>query len=320
MNMFFVSLLVLVLFLALIGWLTHWTHAAGGDAQERYFRAFRALLIAGLFLALSFVANYYLASTGLQRSLGAEKLGRKDPFGALLFAGSGMRSNHLFALMLVAASFIAVGYFLKYVGLVFEAVRTGSWRQGRTAFALLLFRFALITVATAVFVWADTSLLLFRTATMMWTEELSTTAASLPTPDRIIDRHAGTMGANLLSIFMVWYPLYIILAEKHFASCMAHFRQASEQWATAKRQAEAAAAPGAPAAAGGTPAPDGPLPRGAMPIPPPPGTPGPFGPVPPGGPAGPAPGPAPGGAGPWVRAIPFNPGPQNGNGRSRVES
>jgi hypothetical protein len=280
----------------LLGAATHACHSRGGRAAERYFRSLLALVLAGLFGSLIFVSNYYLASTGLKRSLGAELLA-KDPILRYAFAGSKIRSCHLFAICIIGGSFLSAALFMKSMGLTYRAIRKGAWRNKPVRFASLVLGLAFALFCMGVAFYADTTLLLFRTATMMWTDDLATTAASLPDVPHIVREHAGTMGAALLHSLAFLYPVLIILADKYLASSYAHLCEASRQLAAA-RALQAA-----------------PQPAVATPIPVPPLVP----------PAGAADGfnvrfgvpnaPAPGGAAPWVRPVPFNPGPLGDDGR-----
>lgn len=311
MNHFFISLFVMLVFLACVGWATFATHRHG-PAAEKIFRASRAFMIAGLFLMLTFIANYWLASTALKRMVRAEKFG-DDPILGLFFSGSAMRSNQLLGLMFVFASFVAAGFFLKYLGEMFGAVSRQAWRQNSFEFGLLLAKFAIWTGIAFVFLWADTSLLLFRSTQMMFPKDMAKTATMLPSPDLLLQQHGGTMGAYLLRVFMWWYPLYILLAEKHWASSWAALSAAIAEYhgQRAVMQARTSVAPVAVPPAPVAPAPFAPVPvapigpavapgAGGIPVPPAPGN----MPMPP----------APGGAAPWVRPVPFNNGPQNLNG------
>lgn len=313
MNYFFVSLFVMLVFLACVGWATFATYRHG-PAAEKIFRASRAFMIAGLFLTLTFVANYWLASTALKRMVRAEKFGT-DPILALFFSGSAMRSNQLLGLMFVVASFVAAGFFLKYLGEVFSAVSRQTWRQNSFEFGLLLAKFAIWTGIAFVFLWADTALLLFRSTQMMFPKDMAKTATLLPSPDLLLQQHSGTMGAYLLRVFMWWYPLYILLAEKHWASSWAALSAAIAEY-HGQRAALQSRASVAPVAV--PPAPIVPIPAGTIPVVPAAPIVAPVA-APDGIPVPPPPGnmpvpPAPGGAAPWVRPVPFNTGPQNLNG------
>lgn len=296
MNHFFVSLFVILMFLTCIGWATFATHRHG-PATEKVFRASRAFLIAGIFLMLTFVANYWLASTALGRMVRAEKF-KADPVLGLFFSGSGMRSNQLLGLMFVFSSFVAAGIFLKYLGKAFSAISRQEWQQNAFGFGLLMAKFVLWTAIAFIFLWADTSLLLFRSTQMMFPSDMAKTATLLPSPDLLLQQHGGTMGAYLLRVMMWWYPLYILLAEKHWASSWAALSEAIAQYhgQHASLQNRATVAPvtvPVPLVAPLPTAPIAPLNPTLTP------------------PANGNPAPAPGGAAPWVRPVPFNTGPQN---------
>jgi len=300
MNHFFLCLVLLAAFLAILGWATHACHQRD-EPTEKMFSTLRAFILAGIFLAIALVLNYYLCSTGLQRSMGGERLGRHDPFGSLLFEGSGMRTNHLWALGIVIFSFVSAAWFLSCVGrLVRQRIEHARAVQVNNAvphhhdpvWKLIIELVAASTMMSIGF-YLDTSLLLFRSATMMWPNEMAETAASLPEIGRVIAQHSGTMGAFLLFLLSFWYPAFILMAEKHFASCKAHYS------AACRKRAQLQDAPARPAP--------------VVPIAPvPPMAPAPPAPAPRVVPAGPLP-PVPGGVA-FNRPIPFAVPPGNGNG------
>ena len=306
MSHFITTLLLSVLLLSGIGRATYWVHHNHGPAGERVFRTLLALLVSGLVLLLTFGANYVMASTGLKRSFGSEKIVGDDPIARILFGGSHMRSNHLIALAIVVISFVGSAYFLKFLGMAFESVRSGQWRQNQLEFGLLLIKLVAIAVITMEFLRLDTALVLARTALMMYSDQYGAMGAGLPTPDEIIKAHGNEIGGFLLGIFGFWYPLYILMAEKHFSSCRAHYNAACRDLAASRAEA-AIALNGAGAAA---PAVVAPVPvhvqgvvladePNAVVV----GPPRVRDPV-----RGPA------GAEDFIRPIPFNPGPVERNG------
>jgi len=313
MNNFLMTLLLSVLLLSCIGWATYWLHHNHGPAGERVFRSLVALMVSGFVLLLTFGTNYIMASTGLKRSFGSEKIIGDDPVARVLFGGSHMRSNHLIALAIVVISFVGSAYFLKFLGRAFEAVRDGSWRQNRLDFALLLLKLVAVAYVAAEFLRLDTGLLLARTALMMYSEEYGAMGVALPKPEAILQAHGNEIGGYLLGIFVQWYPLYILMAEKHFSSCRAHYNAACRDLAASRVQAEAAlnGAPVEQVAPAPGPVPAAPQPAPGVVLPELPIV------VPGGGPQAPQHnGPMPGGAAGFVRPIPFNPGPQERNGHA----
>lgn len=302
MNHFAISLFAVLVFLAAMGWSTHAVMQRGGPESERFFRAIRGVMIAGIFFFLIFIVNYILASTGLKRSIMAEKIFGKDPIASYFFSGSGMRINHLWALVIVFASFICSGVFLRELGAFVTAVRNRLWATDAVGFIGRIVSLLFWASVAATCLYLDTALLIFRSATLMWMQKYCMTAASMPDPDTIIKENLGTMGSFLLAAFRIWYPLTVLAAEKHMASSMAFLVESSRQLSAVR--AQAAQPQQVPVAAQ--------IPAG-IPVAPPP-APAPV----------PAPvvtvgvgGAAPGGAAQWVRPIPFNPGPRNGGNGNR---
>jgi len=299
MNNFAISLVGVVVLLAALGWSIHATMMRGPET-ERMWRAMRAFAIAGIFFFLIFTVNYILASTGLKRSIMAEKIFGKDPIASYFFAGSGMRINHLWALVIVLASFICSGVFLRELGSLVTAVRNRLWTTDAIGFIGRIVSLLFWASVAATCLWLDTSLLIFRSATLMWMQKYCMTAASMPDPDTIIKDNLGTMGSFLLAAFRIWYPLTVLAAEKHMASSMAFLVESSRQLSAVR--AQAAQPQQVPVAA--------PIPAGIPIAPPPAPVPAPVVTVGVGGAA-------PGGAAQWVRPIPFNPGPRNGGNGNR---
>ncbi|MEQ8192430.1 MAG: hypothetical protein ABRQ39_30975, partial [Candidatus Eremiobacterota bacterium] len=128
MNWFILWLLAVILYLAGVGWATHTCYHRGTPDSEKFFRAMRALIIAGLFLMFTFMLNYFLASTGLGRTIRNEKLA-SDAIGKLLFNGSGLKSNNLLALIMVCMSFISVGGFLYSIERFLDGVKNRIWKE-----------------------------------------------------------------------------------------------------------------------------------------------------------------------------------------------
>lgn len=300
MNHFAVSLFAVLVFLAAMGWSTHAVMQRGGPESERFFRALRGVMIAGIFFFLIFTVNYILASTGLKRSIMAEKIFGNDPVASYFFAGSGMRINHLWALVIVFGSFICSGVFLRELGSFVSAVRNRLWTTDAVGFVGRIIALLFWASVAGVCLWLDTAILIFRSATLMWMDKYCMTAASMPEPDRIIRENLGTMGAFLLNAFRIWYPLTILAAEKHLASSTAFLVESSKQLSTVR--AQAALPQQAPTAA--------PVMAGTPVVPPPTPAPTPVVTVGAGGAV-------PGGAAQWVRPIPFNPGPRNGGNGNR---
>jgi hypothetical protein len=285
--MFLALCLATVLLFAVLGWATHACQERGGPALERLFQSLRVLVLAGLFFTVVFCANYHLCSTGLQRSMGSERL-TKDPFLRLMFKGSGLRSNHVFALVVVCCSFLSAALFLKYFSATMEAVRSRSWRQDTLGFAMVVFKLLLAAAFAYVCLRFDTTLLVFRTATMMYSDnDLAGVPSELPDLNHIVARHSGTMGAWILAALYLFYPVSIFLADLHLASSIARVSDASRQYCAARSQAVVAVQ---------TP---------PAPLLPQPQAPNVLDPAMP----------APGGAAPWIRPVPFNPGPQNDGAR-----
>lgn len=293
MNNFLIAILSVIVALAVMGWSTHLCFVRGGEAEERRFVALRAFLISGLILFLIFATNYYLASTGIGRAWSSEKLTKGHDFISMsLFNRSGLRTNHLLAQVVVLFSFLTVAVCIRQLRQFLTMITDGSWRTQPDKFVWSILLLGLWGAGMAYALWLDTSMLVFRTATMMWPDDLATAPADLPTLDSLISEHGGTMGVYLLTIMAKWYPLLIVLAEIHFASAQAHFSEACRDVAQTRALVQAGLQQ--------LPAPVGPV---AVP---------PLAPVAPAVPvpaplAGPAP--APGGAAPWLRPIPNNPGP-----------
>ena len=318
MSHFLITLILSIGLLAAIGWATYWLHHKHGPHGEHLFRSLLALMVAGMVLLLTFGTNYVLASSGLKRSLGSERIIGDDPIARILFGGSHMRSNHLFALAVVVASFVSCACFLHAAGRLFEYFQTGAWRANHFETAKLIVNLAFVTGVAGYCLWLDSDLLLARTALMMYSDAYGAAGASLPVPSVIIHDHRREIGGYLLGILAVWYPLYILMAEKHFASCKAHYSAACR--AMAASQAQAMAAPGgvaalphgpvAPPAAGPG---GGALGIGGLVAPAAPFAVAPFVVTPPISGAG-ADTPVPGGAAPLIRPVPFNPGPESRNG------
>jgi hypothetical protein len=282
--MFLALCLATVLLFAVLGWATHACQERGGPALERLFQSLRVLVLAGLFFTVVFCANYYLCSTGIQRSIGSEEL-TNDPLLRPFFQHSGLKSNHIFALVVVCCSFISAALFLKYFSATMEAVRSRSWRQDTLGFAMVVFKLLLAAAFAYICLRFDTTLLVFRAATMIYS--VADVRSELPDLNRIVAGHSGTMGAWILAALYLFYPVSIFLADLHLASSIARVSEASRQYCAARSQALTAVQT--------TPAPL--LPQPQAPIV--------FGPATP----------APGGAAPWIRPVPFNPGPQNDGAR-----
>lgn len=302
MNHFAISLFAVLVFLAAMGWSTHAVMQRGGPESERFFRAIRGAMIAGIFFFLILTVNYILASTGLKRLIMAEKIFGNDPIASYFFAGSGMRINHLWALVIVFGSFICSGIFLKKLGDLVSAIRNRLWATDAVGFVGQILSLIFWAAVAAVCLWLDTDILIFRSATLMWMQKYSMTASSMPEPNTIIKENLGTMGAFLLTAFRIWYPLTVVAAEIHLASSMAFLVESSRQLSAVR--AQAAQPQRIPVAAQ--------IPAGIPVMPPP--APAPV----------PAPvvtvgvgGATPGGAAQWVRPIPFNPGPRNGGNGNR---
>lgn len=296
---FGLSLFVVVVLFAALGWSTYAVMQRGGPELERCFRAARGLMIAGVFFFFIFAVNYILASTGLKRVILSEPVvapKHPDPLVGWFFSGSVLKVYQLWAFLIVMSSFVCSGVFLKQIKLYAAALRQRLWSTDQVGFSLATAKFAFTAVAAAACLWLDTALLVFRSATLMWMEKYCTTPASLPDPSVIVQQNAGTMGAFLLVAFRVFYPVTILMADVLLASNMAYYVESVRHYVAAKaRAAQLLNAPPAPQALPGLPVVPGPV---AAPL----------------VPAGVA-GAGPGGAAPWVQPIPFNPGPlAGGNG------
>lgn len=286
LNHFAVLVAGVLLYLAVMGWLNVWCTRRGGTTFEHLISSLIAFVWAGLFMVVVMVTNVVLATTGIERSWGSEALDRGRGFlMSTLFTGSGLRSNELLALAIVIGSFISAGYFLREIGNLASAFRNGTWRQ-RSAMGTIVARFAIAAAFASIALYTDRAMLLFRTVTMMYPEELATVPSDLPSVASIMKTHQGTQGATMLSVLACWYPAIILLAEKHYASSRARLSEAARLH-HANRAQLGGHTPGI------APAPPAMVPLAVAPA------------------QQPGNGGAPGGAAHHVRAIPFNPGPRN---------
>ena len=242
MKIFLLSLLVVVSLTAALGWLTHFAHARAGKPGQKLCRGFLSILYASVLLFLMFIANYWLASTALARIWGQEPLGA-DPV-LRLIAGSGqsasasasfsslsggssntgLKSNHIVALVLVLSSFLACAWFLKSLGKTAALLRSEGW-ENPVNFSLTIATLLVATFVAYRILHTDLNLLLFRSAQMMFSEQYDG-ASAIPDFNHLVANFPNTMAASLLLSLFWWYPLTILLVEKHWATCWSAFSEA----------------------------------------------------------------------------------------------
>lgn len=295
-DLFLVALLV-----ASIGWATYSLHVNRGPAWEPVFRAGVAFFLASFLLYLVFSSNYVLGATGLRRFAGSERIVGKDPISRFAYAGSQMKSNHLFALLVIIVSFAAGAVLIMTVRRVVDGIRSREWQQQPVQFWVSVLALGGAAIGAYYAFLVDTTLMVTRTAQMMYSAEYAGSGAAMPAPAELIRQHRTELGGYFLAMVVPWYWMMILIAEVCFASTKAHFNAACRELGAARAQAAAGGPPLAPApAAVATPL--------ATPIIVPPIPVVPFG----GG--GGHNGPAPGGAAPFIRRVPFNSGPVGRNG------
>jgi len=298
MNHFTITLILAVIMMVGVGWLTFWSLQVS-ESYERAVRAFLASVLAGLFFTLILVTNYSLAVTGLSRLTGMENVVPKgDPIGRLLFHASKMKVSSLWAVVIVVSSFLAAGMLLSALHRVWTGCRTKAWQTDAAAFWSDAAKLAVCAAVATAFLSLDTYLLVFRSATLMFSDQYAGAASSLPSLGEILHRHGQTMGGALLRLLVICYPMSVLLADMTLASCRARLTEACRAYHAEKAMAESMATGEAQATVPAAPGPV--LPPVVAPLP------VPMGRLPTNGNGA-------GGGADWLRPAPFNVGPP-GNG------
>lgn len=282
-------------------------HRIGAPALARVFFALVSYCGAGLMLVILLATNYSLAVTGLSRVVGREKLAT-DIFGLLTFGTAtgkyGIYLNSILALLVVLFSIKMVGLFLKRLSATLASVRARRWQQDGLGFAGQLLGLLAVGILTVAIVWFDTYMMVYRTATILFFEEMAGSAGSMPSLATLFQKYHATAGVTWLKLLGAVYPCFIVGVELALGSAAAELAQASAQWAQ-ERAALAGQMLPTVTSPQATPVAQ-PVP--AMPVPPP-AQPVPVFTLPPQGqgvppPAGPG---MPLGTPPWERPIPVNP-------------
>jgi len=324
MNGFILSIFLIALLLAILGWTTHLVYARWGNNGGRLFRTGQAYVLAGLILFLVMLTNYWLASTAIGRTWGKEGLGKdailglfiegaptRSPFEASPSTTRSLKSNSLMALVVVATSLLAAATLLHAWTKVVEALQRQRQQREPADLSVVCGGFIMIAAVALIVLGLDTAFLALRSAQMMWPDEMARGVGELPDILHLLKKHDGTMAAFLLRLLILWYPTSILLVEKHFSSCWAAFNVALADYHRQLAMAEAQQGPYNAVHNAAVP----PI-RPRLPV------------IPPAPQAHTRPAavpafnnsfvpPVPGGAAPWVRPIPFNAGPQVLNDQPR---
>ncbi len=287
-------------------------HRIGAPSLARVFFAYLSYCGAGLMFVLLLVTNYSLAVTGLSRVVGREKLAT-DFFGLLLFGFAngkyGIYLNSILGLLVVVFSMWMISIFLKRLAALTTSIRARRWQQDKLDFVCQVIGVLVIAVIAGVAIFFDTYTMVYRTATIVFYEEMAGSVGSMPGLATLFQKYHGTAGVTWLQLIALLYPCCVIGVKIALGSAAAELAQASAQWsqesaAIAGQRLPATGVPLPQATPVAQPAPAFPLPPQAQPVPvfalPPQGHPVPV--VTPLAGHG-----MPLGTPPWERPIPVNP-------------
>ena len=288
-----ITICLTIVFVAMLGWLTHWSVGKFGPNGPDLLRSFLAFCYTSILTVCVFSLNYFLLSQMFQRNVSRETLSR-DPFLRIAFAHSPVTGGSLMALAIVALSFGMVGWGLTAVGKVVKAIREKAWQADPLVFGVLVVLSSVACVMAYIVVRIDVGLFQFRLAQQIFSSDLGLeNVAKLPDPDHLVEQYKNTMGGFVISSLSLAYALIIVFMEKHMASTWARLTEASRAYHSERQN------PNPNAVAG-------------IVQPTPPATPAPpiFRITPTVGPATNGNGHTSPGAAPFIRSVPFNPVPR----------
>lgn len=203
--------------------LTFWTlwveksaRAAGGThARLMKVRCFLVAAVALKFATM--IVNYVLASSALTKILGVELLER-DPFLNYFFQGTRLGAAHVIALAVVGFSFAAASNAVDAGFRLLEHLQNeGGPPPGRRLAVDAIQAVGWTALAGLFVLYLDTNLMLFKTALLLYSNELDLTRPGLmPDLTHLYTQFGSTAGVWMLRLLSVGYPALI------FGSTLAH--------------------------------------------------------------------------------------------------
>jgi len=202
----------------------------GGSAQLSLWYARLGLVAGGLGKVVAMTVNYFLAATALIKILRLEYIG-PDPIIGPLLKGSGIAPPHLLALLVVGFSFGMASLVITGGQRLLEFATNNGWQGQPQAAVIELLRFAgIAAVAYFAIIHLDTNLMLFRTALMLYGNELNILSPGmLPDLAALCEQFKGTAGVWMLRLLQVWYPLAILGTTAMWLKAKERHEEASER-------------------------------------------------------------------------------------------